>query len=527
MNILLIYPTFPNSFWSFGYALQICGRKALLPPLGLLTVAAMLPASWNKRLVDMNVRPLTDADLAWADYVFLSGMAVQRDAAHEVAHRCRSAGKPVIAGGPLFTGEYALFPEVGHFVLNEGEQTVGRLVADMNAGAVKRLYRTREYADMSASPCPLWSLIDVHQYACMGIQYSRGCPYDCEFCNVTTLLGHAPRIKTGAQVLAELDALRAAGWRGNVFFVDDNVIGSRATLKKELLPALIQLQKSSGPMPFLTQASINLADDPELMQMMTQAGFDTVFIGIETSDPDALTECRKSQNRNRNLVADVRKLQAAGLEVQAGFIVGFDHDTPECFRQQVDFIQASGIVTAMVGQLQAPPGTRLIARMSAEGRLRGQSTGTNTDSSTNIVPKMGLETLRDGYLWLLKAIFAPQPAYRRIRTFLGQYKRPSIRQPITARTFWLFLRTLYFLGVRGKERLEYWKLLAWTLLRRPTLLAVAVKCGVLVHHYRRVSEEMTARPVSKPLSLLEDCLAAQAADMPLPPGTPYVRGATG
>jgi radical SAM superfamily enzyme YgiQ (UPF0313 family) len=265
-------------------------------------------------------------------------------------------------------------------------------------------------------------------------------------------------------------------------------------------------------MPFLTQASINLADDPELMQMMSDAGFDAVFVGIETSDPEALKECKKSQNRNRNLVEDVHKLQANGIEVQAGFIVGFDHDTTDCFQQQVDFIQASGIVTAMVGQLQAPPGTRLIARMWQEGRLRGQSTGNNTDSSTNIIPKMGLEALRDGYLWLLSEIFSPKPAYRRIRTFLRQFKRPKIRQPLSVRTPWIFLRALYYLGVEGKERWEYWKLLAWTLFTRPKLFSVAIKAAMLAHHYRRISEEMTAKPMSGPLMLLEDHLVAQAAE---------------
>jgi radical SAM superfamily enzyme YgiQ (UPF0313 family) len=512
MNILLIYPTLPDSFWSFTRALKIYGRKALLPPLGLLTVAALLPAAWNKRLIDMNVQPLTDADLAWADYVFLSGMAVQRDAAHEMALRCRLAGKTVIAGGPLFTEEYALFPEVGHFVLNEGEQTIGRLAADMTAGTIRRLYRSRDYADMTESPMPQWDLIDVKRYACMGIQYTRGCPYDCEFCNVTKLLGRVPRTKTAAQILAELDGIKAAGWRGIVFFVDDNLIGNRPALKKDLLPALIEWQKTNGPMPFLTQVSINLADDPELMRMMADAGFDSVFVGIETSNPEALKACGKSQNCSRDLVANVRKLQAAGIEVQAGFIVGFDHDTADCFQQQVDFIQASGIVTAMVGQLQAPPGTRLIARMRQEGRLRGQTTGNNTDASTNIVPKMGLEALRDGYVWLLNAIFAPKPAYRRIRTFLRHYKRPSIRQPITRRTPWIFLRALYYLGVVGKERLEYWKLLVWTLCVRPKLMSVAIKAAMLSHDFRRISEAITARPMSGPLALLENYLAAQAAE---------------
>jgi radical SAM superfamily enzyme YgiQ (UPF0313 family) len=513
MNILLVYPTFPKSFWSFGYALQIYGRKALLPPLGLLTVAAMLPKEWNKRLVDLNVSALTDEDLAWADYVFLSGMAVQRIAAHDVARRCKAAGKTMIAGGPLFAGEYALFPEISHFVLSEGETTMAKVVADMQAGTLKRLYRCREFADMTTSPVPLFELLDISQYACMAIQYTRGCPFDCEFCNVTALLGRQPRIKKSEQIIAELDAMKAAGWRNTVFFVDDNLIGNRPALKNDLLPALIAWQKRSGPIPFLTQASINLADDQQLMDMMNEAGFDTVFVGIETSDPEALKECSKSQNRNRNLVEEVRKINASGIEVQGGFIVGFDHDTEASFQQQADFIQASGIVTAMVGQLQAPPGTRLVSRMWLEGRLRGHSTGNNTDGTTNIIPKMGLEKLHEGYLWLLGAIFAPKPAYTRIRTFLRQYRSPRVQPPLDRRAIGCFLRSVYYLGIIGRERWEYWKLLVWTLCRHPVHFPSAVRLAALAHHYRRIWEEMAARPLTEPLHLVDEMQKAQAAGL--------------
>src|ERR1035437_1746403 len=339
MNILLVYPIFPRSFWSFAHALKIQGSKALLPPLGLLTVAAMLPQPWNKRLVDLNVRELTDEDLAWADYVFVSGMTVQRQSAHEVTARCKRMGKRVIGGGPLFAGEYALFTDVEHFMLNEGELNIASLIADIEQGTVKRIYRSRDFADMTTSPVPLWELLDIQQYACMGIQYTRGCPYDCEFCNVTVMLGRKPRTKNAAQIIAELDGLHAAGWRGNVFFVDDNLIGNRPAIKNDLLPALIQWQRAKGPIPFTTQLTINLADDAELVAMLGEAGFSTVFVGIETSDPEALKECKKSQNRNRDLAEDVKTLQRAGIEVQAGFIVGFDHDTQATFQQQVDFIQ--------------------------------------------------------------------------------------------------------------------------------------------------------------------------------------------
>jgi radical SAM superfamily enzyme YgiQ (UPF0313 family) len=516
MNILLVYPVFPRSFWSFAHALEIYGRKALLPPLGLVTVAAMLPQPWGKRVVDMNVRPLTDDDLRWADWVFVSGMAVQRASAHEVTARCKAMGKPVIGGGPLFDGEYALFTDVEHFVLGEAEPTVAKLVADMEAqaagtGKVRRIYRSRDYADMTKSPVPLWELLDLHAYGVMGIQYTRGCPYDCEFCNVTALLGRKPRVKKPGQILAELDALKAAGWKGGVFFVDDNLIGHRPAIKGELLPALIDWQKKNGPVSFQTQLTINLADDPDLLEMLTDAGFDTVFVGIETPDPESLKECKKTQNRNRDLVDDVKTLQRAGIEVQAGFIVGFDHDSDRTFDAQVDFIQRSGIVTAMVGQLHAPPGTRLVTRLWQEGRLRGHSSGNNTDGTTNILPKMGVEPLRQGYFKVLRGIFSPAPCYARIRTFLRAFGVPKVRRKLDRRAIGTFFRACWRLGIVGKERFHYWGLLFWTLFTRPTFLPMAVHLATLGHHYRRMYEEISSRPLAEPLMLVEEAVKARAA----------------
>lgn len=514
MNILMVYPVFPRSFWSFAHALKIYGRKALLPPLGLVTVAAMLPETWGKRVVDMNVRDLTDEDLAWADWVFVSGMAVQRVSAHEVTARCKALGKRVIGGGPLFDGEYALFTDVEHFVLGEAEPSIQRLVADLEAdaagtGKVRRIYRTKEYAEMTQSPVPLWHLLDIQAYGVMGIQYTRGCPYDCEFCNVTALLGRKPRVKKPEQILAELDALQAAGWTGGVFFVDDNLIGHRPAIKNELLPALIEWQKKNGPVCFQTQLTINLADDPELMEMLTDAGFDTVFVGIETPDPESLKECKKTQNRNRDLVDDVKVLQRAGIEVQAGFIVGFDHDNERTFDLQVDFIQRSGIVTAMVGQLHAPPGTRLVTRLWQEGRLRGHSSGNNTDGTTNILPTMGVEKLRNGYFDVLRRIFSPSPCYARIRTFLREFKVPKVRRRLDHQAIGIFFRAAWTLGIVGKERFQYWGLLFWALFTRPTFFPMAIHLATIAHHYRRMYEEISSRPLPPPLLLVEEAVKAK------------------
>ncbi|MBN1218623.1 MAG: DUF4070 domain-containing protein [Anaerolineae bacterium] len=488
MNILLIYPEFPDTFWSFKHALKFVRKKSSFPPLGLLTVAAMLPPEWNKRLVDVNVTRLTEADLVWADYAFISGMTVQRNSAHQIAARCRETGVKIVAGGPLFVSEYEQFPDVDHFVLNEAEVTLPLFLDDLARGCPQRLYTSAEFADIQETPIPQWDLVDLRQYASMCIQFSRGCPYNCDFCNVTALFGHRPRVKTSQQIIAELDGLYHQGWRGNVFFVDDNLIGNKRYLKTELLPALIEWQKHRVGIPFFTEISINVADDEELIQLMVEAGFNTVFIGIETPDEESLAECSKNQNKNRDLVADVQRIQRAGLQVQGGFIVGFDSDQPSIFQRQIDFIQKSGIVTAMVGLLQAPPGTRLYERLKQEGRLLEFGSGDNVDGTTNIIPKMNLDLLHEGYKSILDHIYAPEHYYQRVRTFLRQYKLPKIRTAPQPQYLLAFFRSIYRLGIIGRERVHYWKLLVWTLFRRPTLFPLAVTLAIYGYHFRKVCD---------------------------------------
>jgi radical SAM superfamily enzyme YgiQ (UPF0313 family) len=485
MNVLLLYPEFPDTFWSFKHALKFIRKQASLPPLGLLTVAAMLPPEWGKRLVDVNVRTLRDQDLVWADVVFISGMIAQQDSARALIARCRAAGKRMVAGGPLFTLGHEQFPDVDHFVLNEAEVTLPQFLRDFEHGAPRRVYSSRELPDLHQTPAPLWELAELDRYASMCLQYSRGCPFDCEFCNVTALFGHRPRTKTTTQVIAELDALHRAGWRGSVFFVDDNFIGNKRALKAELLPALIQWQRKRRGTPFFTEASINLADDAELMQQMVDAGFHQVFIGIETPEEAGLAECNKRQNRGRDLVADVKRIQRSGLEVQGGFIVGFDSDTPTIFARQIEFIQQSGIVTAMVGLLQAIPGTKLYHRLQVEGRLQGQTSGNNLDGTTNFIPRMNWETLRAGYRNLMGHLYAPEPYYQRIRTFLREYKRPQISGDWHWRYFLAFLHANVRLGILGRERFHYWGLLLWTFFRRPSQFSRAVTLSIYGHHFRK------------------------------------------
>jgi len=489
MNILLIYPEFPDTFWSMKHALKFVGKRAALPPLGLLTVAAMLPPDWSVRLVDLNVGALSKKDLAWADYAFISAMIVQGESARRLISLCKEAGLPVVAGGPLFTGDHEHYPAVDHFVLNEAELTLPLFLKDFSAGSPQRVYTSSLFADLGQTPAPKWDLLNLKRYAGMSIQFSRGCPFQCDFCNVTALLGHKVRVKSSRQILAELDGLYKLGWRDDVFFVDDNFIGNKAFLKNDLLPALIEWRKDKKGLFFYTEASINLADDKPLMGLMVEAGFNRVFVGIETPDEECLAECGKQQNKNRSLVEDVKRIQRMGLEVQAGFIVGFDHDLPSIFQKQMDFIQRSGIVTAMVGMLQAVPGTRLHERMKKEGRLIGNSSGDNVDGTTNIIPLMTLKTLRDGYSKILRHIYAPEHFYRRVRTFLREYKPPKKRAHLRFSHLMAFVRSFYRFGIISRARVHYWKLLLWTQFNRPRLIPEAITLAICGYHYRKICKQ--------------------------------------
>lgn len=489
MKILLVYPQYPDTFWSFKYALRFISKKASFPPLGLLTVASLLPEEWDKRLIDMNVSGLSDADLEWADYVFISAMIVQRKSAVEVMRRCKEMDVKTVAGGPLFTTQYEEFPEIDHFVLNEGEITLPLFVKDLENGNPRRIYTSQERPDISHTPSPRWDLINMRKYASMSIQYSRGCPFSCEFCDIPFLNGRRPRTKDKEQILGELNALHSQGWRGSVFFVDDNFISNKKKLKKEILPYLIKwMEKKKYPFTFFTEASINLHDDEELIQLLVKAGFNKVFIGIETPNEDSLTECNKFQNKNRDLVACVNKIQDYGLEVQGGFIVGFDNDPPSIFERQIRFIQRSGIVTAMVGLLNAPPGSKLYHRLKKENRLLKDPTGDNTDFSINFIPKMNIQKLMSGYKKILDTIYSPKHYYQRVMTFLKRYKPKKLEKRIHFQFSHLkaFLQSICFLGIKGKERLHYWKLILWTLLKRPYFLPLAIKFAIYGYHFRKI-----------------------------------------
>jgi radical SAM superfamily enzyme YgiQ (UPF0313 family) len=487
MKVLLVYPEYPATFWSFKHALPFVNKKAALPPLGLLTVAAMLPAEWEKRLVDLNVAPLKDKDLKWADHVYVSGMIVQKKSAQETINRAKAMGKFVVAGGPLFTTGYREFINVDCFVLNEGEATIPMYLKDLENGAVKSIYTSDERPGTSSIVIPDWSLLKTKDYASMAMQISRGCPFNCEFCDIVVINGRVPRVKSPAQVRAEFDAIYASGWRGSVFVVDDNFIGNKAKVKHILRELAGWMKEKNTPFTLNTEASVNLADDPELMDLMRKANFNCVFVGIETPEEESLLSCGKVQNTGKNLEEKVRVLQHNGLQVQGGFIVGFDTDTGKTFDNMIKFIQKSGIVTAMVGLLSALPETRLYKRLQEAGRLLKMPTGDNTDFTMNFLPTMDREKLMEGYKKVLNSIFSPKNYYNRIITFLKEYEKAAVETKLTvgAKIQALF-KAVWKLGIWGKGKLYFWKLFFWTLFKRPQLLPEAITLAIYGFHYRRI-----------------------------------------
>lgn len=489
MKILLVSPGTPDTFWSFKHVLPFISKRAAHPPLGLLTVAGMLPREWECRLVDLNAQELRDEDIQWADHVLLSAMLVQRESVLEIARRCRDAGKPVIAGGPMFMVDSPdEFPDIDTFVIGEAEELIDGLVADMQADRVGRLYQAEGFPDITRTPIPRWDLIRLGDYASMSAQSTRGCPFSCEFCDIVELNGRVPRLKTPQQLLAELDGLRLRGWHGTTFLVDDNFVGSRKKVK-ELLHAIIGWRCDTGTkMTFLTQASVNMADDPELLRLMAEAGFKKVFLGIETPDAQSLQECQKLVNTRGDLVEAVGTIQRAGLQVMAGFIVGFDSDKPDIFERQFDFIQKAGVVTAMVELLQGLPRSRLYKRLAREGRLLDDHLVGSARARLNFEPKMDREFLFRKYRELVQDLYEPNNYYRRIRTFLEQHRPGGPSSGMGWRELRAFLRSLWMLGVTHRGRRAYWRFMFSTLRRYPAQFGLAATLAVYGYHFREVAK---------------------------------------
>ena len=491
MKTLLVYPEFPDTYWSFRHALSFEGKRSAFPPLGLLTISAMLPDAWERRLVDMNVQPLKAADIEWADVVFCSAMLVQKDSLRRVVELCKAEGKRVVIGGPYVTTSAEHLPEADHIFLGEAETTLPEFVRDFDRGEPKRVYQAAERPALSATPIPHFQLADLKHYSAMSVQYSRGCPFQCEFCDIIEIYGRVPRTKSNEQMLAELDALFRLGWRGMVFIVDDNFIGNKRNVKK-LLPVLADWSERHGrPFSFITEASVNLAEDDELLDGMRRAHFRRVFLGIETPVEASLKEAQKGQNMRGNLLDSVRRIQNYGMEVMAGFIVGFDNDPDDIFERQIEFIRESAIPLAMVGLLTALPDTQLWRRLEREGRLLLESTGNNTDGSLNFVPKMDATRLIEGYKSLMRTIYSPGEYYQRALNCLERVVAgaPEARRNRVANDVVTLSRIVLALGVRDRARGEFWRYLRSALTRHREKFAEAVRLAAVGYHFRKLTED--------------------------------------
>ena len=491
MKVLFVYPEYPDTFWSFKHVLKFISKKAAFPPLGLLTVGAMLPDEWQKKLVDLNVGSLKDEHIEWADMVFLSAMIVQKKSAQEIIDRCRAHGKKIVAGGPAFTTQHKEFIGVDHFVLNEAQVTLPLFLEDLEKGRLKHVYTSAKRPDVVSTPVPLWPLININDYATLAIQYSRGCPYNCEFCDIVIMNGRIPRCKTPEQMKKEFQALYDVGWRKSVFIVDDNFIGNKGEVKK-MLPALLEWQKEHKyPFTLLTEASTDLANDEDLMQMMSRANFFKVFLGLETPDRESLKECGKFQNTSRDLVKAVHTIHRHGMQVMGGFIVGFDNDSETIFDAQINFIQQIGVVTAMVGVLTALPQTRLWHRLKDEDRLIGCATGENTDGVLNFRPQMGIQALNEGYRKILASIYAPKQYYQRINTFLENYTPTAVAR-LQKEDIIAFIRSTWRIGILSRARFHYWKLLLKTFIKKRMALPIAVELAIYGLHYEKIAKRICA-----------------------------------
>ena len=489
MKVLLVNPEFPDTYWSFRHALPFEGKRCAFPPLGLLTVSALLPKSWERRLVDLNVRSLKSSDIEWADMVFATAMLVQKDSLKGIIQRCKGLGKRVVVGGPYVSTTVEELPEADHIFLGEAETTLPQFVEDLARGEEKRTYQAAEKPPLSATPLADFHLADLKRYSAMSVQYSRGCPFNCEFCDIIEIYGRVPRTKSNQQMIAEFDALKALGWRGTVFIVDDNFIGNKKNVRR-LMPDLVEWQKRNGyPFSLLTEASVNLADDDELLGNMQDAGFRRVFLGIETPVEESLKEAQKSQNRG-NLLDSVQKIQSFGMEVMAGFIVGFDNDPEDIFERQIRFIRESAIPLAMVGLLTALPDTQLWRRLEQEGRLLGESTGNNTNTALNFVPKMDAARLVEGYKSIMRTIYNSSEYYARAldslkRTThgLGEPNRFDLISGLAA-----FTRITIRLGVLDGERKEFWRFFVHALARHRDRFAESLRLAAMGFHFRKLNE---------------------------------------
>jgi radical SAM superfamily enzyme YgiQ (UPF0313 family) len=454
-----------------------------------MTVAALLPVSWPKRLIDSNVERLTDADLAWADVALISGMHAQHEHLLTIVARCRARGPRTVVGGPITSSMPASALGADHVVIGEAESLITTLAGDLTVNRAAPVYRAAERPAMSISPLPDLSLIKMRRYSTMTVQYSRGCPFNCEFCDIIEIYGRKPRTKAVAQVLAELDQLREAGWRDAVFIVDDNFVGNKKRAK-ELLTAMAEWGREHGyPFRFITEASLNLADDAELLQLFKDARFFSVFLGIETPDEASLIANNKLQNTDRSLLDSVQRIQSYGIEVMGGFILGFDTDPDDVFDRMVDFIQKSGIPLAMVGLLQAMPGTQLFRRLRSEGRILNTGGGDNVACDLNFIPRMDAARLIEGYRSVMRRIYSHEAYYARVRLLLSR-SRPTGTGRVTFANLRAVVSSIVRHGIIGRGRFSYWKFMLTTAIHHPRSLGIGLTLAVKGYHFQIMTRRL-------------------------------------
>src|SRR5947209_1859235 len=489
MKVLLVNPEFPDTYWSFRHALPFEGKRCAFPPLGLLTVSALLPNDWERRLVDLNIQSLKQSDIDWADMVFATAMLVQKDSLKEVVKRCKARGKRVVLGGPYVTTTIEDLPDADHIFLGEAETTLPLFIEDLARGEAKRSYKAVERPPLSITPLADFRLADMKRYSAMSVQYSRGCPFSCEFCDIIEIYGRVPRTKSNQQMIEEFDALYNLNWRGTVFIVDDNFIGNKKNVRL-LLPDLAKWQKAHGyPFSLITESSLNLADDEALLANMRDAGFRRVFIGIETPVEESLHEAQKSQNRG-DLLGSVKKIQSYGMEVMAGFIVGFDNDPLDIFERQIDFIRKSAIPLAMVGLLNALPDTQLWKRLEREGRLLGEASGNNTVCTFNFKTRMDPALLIRGYQSIMRTIYSPREYYQRVLDSMRRTPHDSseTQQYELINGIASLMRVLIKLGLFDGERKEFWRFMSKALVKHRHRFAESLRLAAMGYHFRKLND---------------------------------------